>query len=253
MTPHSKVRLFVLLFAIHSVTASGQEGSWSLSAVGGYAYLDLQDIDGDNASDVEGYRRATYDLPDFPSLRSAFAFGGKITYRFERDYSFSLIVYESSRQVSSRFSRPQDSLALTRSVGSTAFLVGIAQHFEPVQDVFDWYAELHIGILAARAGTKAYQTHTLKRSESDPTPITEVTDDTYGEFRKSKLIVGAGIGSSLYVARPFFLKADLIYRFAKIGKMETDLTTLTGKRAHITSVDFNFSGFFLLVGLGVEL
>ncbi len=241
-----------LLLAISIVTAHGQEGSWSFSAVGGYAYLDLESVDGDNASDVEGYRLRTYDLPDFPSLRSAFVLGGKITYRFERDYSFSLTVYESSRQVASAFSRPEDSLALTRSVGSTAFLVGIAQHFEPVQDVFDWYAELHIGILAARAGSTAYQTRT-KKSESDPTPITEVTDDTRGEYRKSKLIVGAGLGSSLSVVGPFFLKVDLMYRFAKIGKMETDLSTLTGKRPHTTSIDFNYSGFFVLVGLGVEL
>lgn len=244
--------LFVLLF-VPPALASGQEGSWSVSALAGVAYLDLQNADDDNRSDVEGYRRQYLDLPYFPSLRTAFAYGGKVSYRFERDYSVSLMVHESERRVSSVFSRPEDSLALTRSVGSTTLLVGIAQHFEPVQDFLDWYAELHLGFIFARAASTAYQTHTYKRSESDPTPITEVTDDTRGEYHKTKLIAGAGLGGTFYVASPFVIKAELTYRFAKIGKMETELQTLYGPRHHETNVVFDYSGFLFFLGVGVEL
>jgi hypothetical protein len=235
------------------MTLSAQEGSWSVVALGGVAYLDLHNVDEDNRSDVEGYRRVYLNLPDFPSLRRGFAFGAKISYRLERDYSLSLMVHESSRSVRSVFSRPEDSLSLTRSVGSTAFLLGIAQHFEPVQDILDWHAELHIGLLFARAGSAAFQTHTYKKSEADPTPITEITDNTRGEYRKTKLIVGGALGGTLSVLHPFILKAEVGYRFAKVGKMETNLQTLNGPRYHETSVVFDYSGFLFLLGVGIEL
>ncbi|HWP81370.1 MAG TPA: hypothetical protein VNN76_01820 [Bacteroidota bacterium] len=228
-----------------------QEGSWSVSASAGYAFLDFKNVDRDNASDVEGYRRAGYELPTIPSLRNAFAYGGRITYRFERDNSFSLSVLETSRKVHTSFSRPEDSLALTRSVGSTTVLLGLAQHFEPVMDLLDWYAELNVGILFGRANSTAYQTHTSKRSETDPAPITEVTDDTKGTYRKSKLIVGAGVGAMINVFDAVVLKLEASYRFAKVGTIDGEITTFGQSRPHTTSIDFDYSGFVLGLGVGI--
>jgi hypothetical protein len=249
------LRFSLLLSALVVASSSvrGQEGSWSVSGLAGFALLDLKNVDRDNASDVEGYRRVGYDLSTFPSLRSAIAYGGRISYRYSRDNAFSLSLIETSREVQSTFSRPEDSLALTRSVGSTTVLLGIAQHFEPVSDLIDWYAELTIGYIFARANSTAYQTHTYKQSESDPTPITDVTDDTKGTYRRARLIVGAGIGASVSLVEPVILKLEATYRFAKIGKIDGEVTTFGEVRPHTTSIDFDYSGFVLAAGLGIVL
>ena len=49
------------------------------------------------------------------------------------------------------------------------------------------------------------------------------------------------------------MKLEGFYKFAKIGKIDGELTQFGAPVPHTTSIDFDYSSFFITLGFGMEL
>ncbi len=248
-------RLFSVVafsFAFPAGAGLAQEGSWTLSGGAGYALISLSAVKGDMERDVRIYNENGHELPPFPSPSPGVAFTANATYRFDREYSISLNACHDTRTVESSWSSPEVALSLKRRIKSTVVSAGLLYHFPSATDS-DLFAEVEIGILFARATSYALWTHTEKLSDSSLTYVTLVLDDTRGVFEKSKLIVSAGMGGSIRLLGPLFLRGKMLYRFGQIGKIDGSVTKFGQTVDQTTSVDFNFSGFLFLASVGIEL
>ncbi len=239
-------------FLLIPSTARAQEGTWTFSGSAGYAYISLSDVKADMRRDVDIYNSTGHQLPPFPSVSPALAIAGKVDYRFERDFSASLSLFHASRRVESSYENAEHSLALVRDVGSTAALLGIAQHF-PAGPAGDLYIEGQLGMLFAKATSSIDWIRTYKMTDSSLTYVTEVQDDTRGTFRKSKLIFTIACGGTLAVVSPFIVRAEAVYRFAQIGKIDGTTTKFGLNQDQTTSINFDYSGFAVTIGIGIEL
>jgi hypothetical protein len=234
-------------------TVLAQEGLWTLSGGAGYAFISLGAVKADLDRDVRGYNEVGLEIPGFPSPSPGIAFTAAATYRFDREYSFALNAYHDSRTVETSWSNAEDALSLKRRIKASVVSAGLLYHFPTDMDS-DLFAEVEIGMLFARATSYALWTHTEKISDSSLVYTTEVLDNTVGVFEKSKLIVSGGIGGSIRVFGPMFLRGKMIYRFGQIGQIDGSKTDQYGQTVdQTTSIDFNFSGFLFLASVGIEL
>lgn len=230
---------------------AAQEGTWTLSGGAGYAAISLSAVRNDMERDVNIYNSVGHELPPFPSPVSALALNARGSYRFDRDYSFSLNAYYDGRTVETSWSSTEDELSLKRRIKATVVSAGLSYHFPSEQDT-DLYAEIQLGMLFARATSYALWKHTEKLSDTTLTLVTEILDDTRGIFVKSKMIVSASLGGSVRLFGPLIFRGELTYRLGQIGKIDGTVTKFGQTTDQTTSVEFDFSGALILATIGYE-
>lgn len=244
-------RLSSLVLLLHAVTVAGsaQEGTWTLSGGAGYALISLGAVKGDMDRDVQTYKEAGYGLPLFPSPSPGLALTASASYRFERDYSFSLNAHHDTRTVETSWANHEDDISLKRRIKATVVSGGIAYHFPGTSDT-DLFVEVEVGILFARATSYAYWIHTEKLFDST---TTEILGDTKGVFEKSKLVASVGAGGTIRVFGPMIVRGIVLYRVGQIGKINGTLTKFGQTAEQTSSIEFNFSGLMMLGSIGIEL
>lgn len=244
-------RLFSLLALLAIVSDAGwaQEGTWTVSGGAGYALIGLSAVKGDMDRDVQTYNEAGYGLPSFPSPSPGIAFTASASYRFDRDYSFSLNAHHDTRTVETSWANHEDDISLKRRIKATVISGGIAYHFPGTSET-DLFVEVEVGLLFARATSYAYWVHSEKLFDST---TTEVLGDTKGVFEKSKMIASIGVGGSIRVFGPLFVRGTMLYRVGQIGKIEGTLTKFGQTAPQTSSIEFNFSGIMILGSIGIEL
>ena len=245
---HTKCFFTLLLFFLCVRVVSAQELPWSFSVSGGWAYMSLNQVDEDNKLDVEGWQRQGVFIDPLGSVKSALMLTAKGTYRIDRDYVLSLTVAHAEREVSSSYSGFDASLDLTRSIGFTDALVGIYLYspFFPLNA--EVYAGGEAGMMFARAEAEAYGTRTEKVAD---TTQTSIIVDSKGTYRINKLVLNVVAGADVHVFDPLFVRLEAKYKFGKVGKMEGDVRRFTTMSTEETSIEFDYSGLFLTVGIGI--
>ncbi|HEY5615654.1 MAG TPA: hypothetical protein VIL52_06490, partial [Bacteroidota bacterium] len=134
------------------------------------------------------------------------------------------------------------------SIGFTDALVGVA-FYSPVTPLnAEVYAGGEAGMMFARAEAEAYGTRTEKVSD---TTQTSVVVDTKGTYRINKLVLNVVAGADVHVFDPLFVRLEAKYKFGKVGKMEGDIRRFTTMSTEETSIEFDYSGLFLTVGIGI--
>ncbi|MEX1138129.1 MAG: hypothetical protein WEB33_04000 [Bacteroidota bacterium] len=244
-------RLFNLLTSCIIIPVAGlaQEGTWTLSAGAGYAIISLGAVKADMERDVGTYNEAGFGLPPFPSPSPGIALTAAASYRFDRDYSFSINAHHDTRTVETSWSNQEDDISLKRRIKATVVSAGVVHHFPGTLDT-DIFVEVEVGILFARATSYAYWTHTEKLFDSTST---EVLGDTRGVFERSKMIASVGAGGSVRLFGPMFLRGKLLYRVGQLGKIDGSITKFGQTMDQTTTIEFNFSGFLILASIGIEL
>lgn len=245
------MRLSNLLTLLVTVSVAGlaQEGTWTLSGGAGYALISLGAVKADMDRDVQTYNEVGYGLPFFPSPSPGIALTASASYRFDRDYSFSLNAHHDTRTVETSWANHEDDISLKRRIKATVVSGGIAYHFPGTSDI-DLFVEVEVGILFARATSYAYWVHTEKLFDST---TTEILGDTKGVFEKSKMVASVGVGGSIRVFGPMIVRGTLLYRVGQIGKIEGTLTKFGQTAEQTSSIEFNYSGIMILGSIGIEL
>jgi hypothetical protein len=238
-----------LSLSFPAVSVLAQDDSFVVTALGGYSYLGLEQVDEDNEADVLGYQELGYDVSVMESLKHMIVYGGKVTYFYQRDNFVSLMVLVGNKEVSTSGDDGQLALTLRRSVGFTDVFAGFGFHVAQLSPEGNLYGELQIGMLFGRAGSYAYETETVKVGN---TSVTTVLDDSEGSFSKSKLAVAAGLIGSTPLFGPVVGSLELRYQVGNVGKMDGTLTTFGVSQPRTTSIDFNFSGLLATAGIGIQ-
>lgn len=240
--------VFLFLIGFFQPLAA-QEGTWTFSASVGYATLEMTAVDDDNRNDVEGFNDAGIPIGPFPLLNASPFFTGKVHYRLDREFGASLRVQYFSKEVSTRFEHPDEFLHLTRSVGATDIAGALIYYpqFQPY--AFEWYIELNIALTFARARATA---NGEKNFKIDGQTNFVKTFDSDGNYKKSKLGVGIGTGVTMALTGPLFLRGEVSYKFAQMGTMDGTVRRFDSTTPQGTTIEFNFSGFLLSAGVGVE-
>jgi len=240
--------VFLLLTGFFQPLAA-QEGTWTFSASVGYATLEMTAVDDDNRNDVEGFNDAGIPIGPFPLLNAAPFFTGKVHYRLDREFGASLRVQYFSKEISTRFEHPDEFLHLVRSVGATDIAGALVYYpqFQPY--AFEWYIELNIALTLAQARATA---NGEKNFKIDGQTNFVKTFDSDGNYKKSKLGVGIGTGVTMALTGPLFLRGEVSYKFAQMGTMDGTVRRFDSTTPQGTTIEFNFSGFLLSAGVGVE-
>ncbi|MBI3586193.1 MAG: outer membrane beta-barrel protein [Ignavibacteriales bacterium] len=237
--------LGLLPFQLHA-----QEGKWSVSGSAGYGILSTKDVDDKNSRDVQGYNDSGLPIDDIPKLSAAPVYAAKVSYRYTREFGFSLSVLYTAKEVSTEYKGSDDYLSLKRSIGSTDVSLGLLFYPAAQPYFLKWYVQADMGVLFATAKAETFGTHTYKVNGQ---PDVQPTIDTKGTYNKSKLDVAARIGADIPLVQNFFLRAEGGYRLAVLGKLEGSVSRLDGTTTSVEStVDFNYSGFLVSVGVGIE-
>lgn len=240
--------LLLVALALHPVLRA-QEGTFSVNLSAGLAHLQLDQVDEDNQRDVEGWNRQGVFIGPFPSIKNAFLLSLKAVYRYDRDMAFSLSVCEGSREVSSSYTTPEQTLTLIRSVSFTDVTVGVLYHFPLSYDRVEGYVGGEVGFMKARAEAEAYGSRTVKIVDSTQT---FVTADTKGTYRAGKTMASVLLGATMQLFEPIFLRAEAQYKVGNVGKMDGRVTRMGTERDETTSIEFNYSGFLLTLGIGAR-
>ena len=242
-------RLSFLILAF-SFPLHAQEGTWTLSASTGVVVLTLKDVEGDNRRDVELWNLyEKIPIGDFQPLDYALGFAASGSYRFDRDIALTFGVTNFRKEVATSYHGNDASLEMRRAVGTTDFKLGIAYYLPRTFQDIESYFLVELGSMRSRATADAFGTRTEKAADST---ITIITYNTQGVYEKSKLVVTAGFGATSRVFSNVFMKLEGFYKFAKIGKIEGELAQFGAPVPHTTSIDFDYSSFFITVGFGME-
>ncbi|MCX6145259.1 MAG: hypothetical protein NTZ35_18805 [Ignavibacteriales bacterium] len=243
------VALLLTIGAIQQPAVS-QDRTFSITGSAGYSLLSLGAVDDKNASDVVGWSNLGIPVSDFASVKQSPFFSGRLSYRFSREIAFSIYGSSFSKSVSSSYDGPDAVLQLERSVGATDLSLGVA-YYPAVQPYFlQWYLQVNLGVILARASTKAFGTQNTK-----PTDVGFVSPlvDSEGKYRKTKPCAAFSVGANMPLYLGIFLKGEAGYQSAQVGQLDGDITQ-SGVHSNETSTTFfDFSGFIVSVGVGIEL
>ncbi len=78
--------------------------------------------------------------------------------------------------------------------------------------------------------------------------------DNHADLTASTLTANAGLGLSVKITQRFSLNLEGGYQFANLGQMKGKYTTLTGTDSNFTTdEDYNFSGIYIIGGVGFVL
>jgi hypothetical protein len=209
----------------------------------------MTQVDEDNQRDIEGWNRQGVYIGSFPSIKNAFMLSLKGVYRHDRDVAVSLAVADGSREVSTSYTTPEQTLTLIRSVGFTDVTFGVLYHFPLAFHSVESYLGGEVGFMWARAQAEAYGTKTIKIVDSTQTIVTV---DTKGIYKARKTMANVTAGATVWVFEPVFVRAEAQYKVGNVGKMDGHVTRTGSERDETTSIEFNYSGFLLTLGLGVR-
>jgi hypothetical protein len=231
-------------------SALGQDRTFSVTGSAGYSLLSLGAVDDKNASDVMGWGNLGIPVSGFASVKQSPFFSGCISYRFSREIAFSVSGSSFSKSVSSSFDGPDAQLQLERSVGATDLSLGVA-YYPAVQPYFlRWYLQVNLGVLLAHASTKAIGTQNTKPAGVG---IVSPLVDSEGDYKKTKPYAGFSVGTDVPLLTRIFLKGEAGYRFAQMGQFDGDITQFGVHSNETSATSFDFSGFMISVGVGIEL
>ena len=211
----------------------------------------MKDVEGDNKKDVELWNLyENIPIGNFQPLDYALAFSASGSYRFDRDVAVTFAVSNFRKEVVASYHGDQVSLDLRRDVGSTDFKVGLAYYLPPAIYRVESYVLVEVGVMNSRATATAFGTKTEKAADST---LTTTTYDSEGVYEKSKMFVTAGVGATSMMFSNVFMKLEAIYKFARIGTIDGQLRRFAVTNPHTTSIEFDYSGFFITIGFGIEL
>jgi len=241
-----------LLLTISVVQQStlGQERTFSVTGSAGYGLLSLSAVDAKNASDVVGWGNLGIPVGSFASVKQSPFVSGRMSYRFSREIAFSIYGSYFSKSVSSSYEGTDALLHLDRSVGATDLSLGVA-YYPAAQPYFlQWYLQVNLGIIMARASTKAFGTQNTK-----PTGVGFVSPlvDSEGNYKKTKPTAAFFVGADMPLLSGVFLKGEAGYRSAQVGELDGDITLSGVHSNEISTTSFDFSGFVISVGVGITL
>jgi hypothetical protein len=186
--------------------ALGQDRRFSISGSAGYCLLSLGAVDEKNAADVVGWSNLGIPVSDFASVKQSPFFSDRVTYRFSREIAFSFYGSSFSKSVSSSYDGPDAVLQLERSVGATDLSLGVASYPAVQPYLLQWYLQVNLGVILARASTKAVGTQNTK-----PTDIGFVSTlvDSEGNYRKTKPCAAFPSGPTCHCSSGFSSKERL--------------------------------------------
>jgi hypothetical protein len=233
--------------AVHQTTV-GQDRTFSLTGSAGYGLFSLSAVDAKNASDVVGWGSLGIPVSDFASMKQSPFLSGRITYRYDRDFSVSIYGSYFSKTVSSSYDGTNAMLQLERSVGATDLSLGIAYYPAAQPNMFQWYLQVNLGILLARATAITEGTQATKPAGF---VIMVPLVDTQAKYKKAKTSAAFFVGADMPLFQRVFLKGEAGYRVAQVGELDGDITRF-GVQTNVTSTTvFDFSGFVVSVGVGI--
>jgi hypothetical protein len=224
----------------------GQYRKLSITASAGTNQLNLDAVDQKNQQDADGWGKQGYPLGTLASVKQSPVYSIAVGYRYDRDFAISLTGSYWSKTVSASYSDPDTFLKIDRGVGSTDFVFGISYYPSARPLFLEWYIQTNVGIKMARATSKAFGTLNQKQG---PVLVPVPFVDTDALFTKSKLAVGALLGADIPLSGGFFLNAEGGYRFAQFGTMDGNVTQMGQTSFQTTSIEFDYSGFQVNVGL----
>ena len=243
-------KLFSLLILTSAFPLSAQEGTWTLSGSTGIVVLTLKDVEGDNRRDVELWNLLEkIPIGNFQPLDYAMGYAASGSYRFDRDIALTFSVTNFRKEVATSYRGSEASLEMRRTVGTTDFKLGLAYYLPRSFQDIESYFLVELGSMMTRATADAFGTRTAKNADST---LTLITYDSQGVYEKTKLVVTAGFGATSRLFSNVFMKLEGIYKFAKIGKIDGTLTSFGAPVPHTTSIDFDYSCFFITLGFGME-
>ena len=238
--------LFVTL-VFSAIVLRAQELPWSFSVSSGLVRMDMGQVETDNTNDIRGWNQQGIPIEEFKSVKTAWLFGAKGSYRFERDIFLSLAVAYAEREVRALYESYDVTLDLKRSVGFTDITAGLGYYFPIFPIHTDAYAGAELGMMFARANALAFS---FTQKEADSTQI-EIVLDSEGIYRKNKLVLSAIAGANIHVLEPVFVQVEAKYKFGLVGKMEGDVRRFDVTDTQETTIEFDYSGLFLSIGIGI--
>jgi hypothetical protein len=241
---------FLLTIGALHPSALSQDRTFSLTASGGYGLLSLSAVDAKNTSDVVGWGNLGIPVNEFASVKQSPFVSGRITYRYTRDFSVSLYASYFSKTVFSSYGGSDAVLQLERSVSATDLSLGIAYYPAVQPYLFQWYLQVNFGVLMARATAKAVGSQATK-----PAGVIVMVPlvDSEGNYKKTKTSAAFFVGADFPLFLRFFLKGEAGYRVAQMGELEGDITRFGVQSNESSTTPFDFSGFVVSIGVGIEL
>jgi hypothetical protein len=235
--------------AIHQPTFA-QDRTFSIAGSAGYGLLSLGAVDAKNASDVIEWANLGIPVNDFASVKQSPFFSGRLTYRYSRDFSVSVYGSYFSKKVYSSYDGLDAVLQLERSVGAADFSLGIAYYPAAQPYFFQWYLQANLGVFLARVTSKSVGTQATK-----PAGVVVMVPliDTDARYKKTKTFAAFFVGADLPVFERVFLKGEAGYRIAQIGELDGEITRFGVPMNQPSVTLFDFSGFIVSVGVGIEL
>jgi len=228
----------------------GQDRTFSITGSAGYGLLSLGAVDAKNASDVVGWSNLGIPVNDFASMKQSPFLSGRITYRNTRDFAVSIYGSYFSKTVSSSYDGPNAVLQLERSVGATDLSLGAAYYPAVQPYFFQWYLQVNLGVILAHATAKAVGTQAAK---SAGVIVMVPLVDSDGNYKKAKTSAAFFVGADVPLFLRVFLKGEAGYRVAQVGELDSDITRFGVQSDGSSTTLFNFSGFVVSVGVGIEL
>jgi hypothetical protein len=238
--------VFILGVVAYPQTLHGQYRKWSVSAAIGYNQLNLDAVDQKNQADVDGWARQGLFLEQLGSVKHSPFYSLGVSYRYDRDFGFSLSGSYWFKTVSSSYNGADATLQLERGVGSTDILLGISYYPSTRPRILEWYIQTNLGLSMARATAKAIGTQMVK---SGPVMLPTTFVDTDGTYSKSKATVGILAGADMPLIGGFSLKAEAGYRLAPFGTMDGNVTQLGVHSVQTSTIEFDYSGIQVSAGL----
>lgn len=241
--------LLLTIGAIQQPTLS-QDRTVSITGSAGYGLLSLGGVDAKNASDVVGWNNLGIPVSDFASVKQSPFFSGRITYRYTRDFAVSMYGSYSSKTVSSSYNGSNAVLQLDRNVGATDLSLGVSYYPAIQSYLFQWYLQVNLGVILARATAKAVGTQATK-----PAGFIVMVPlvDSEGKYKKAKTSAAFFVGADIPLFQQVFAKGEAGYRVAQVGELDGDITRFGVQSNEPSTTLFNFSGFVASIGVGIEL
>jgi len=247
--PFNSACIFLLVLFL-PLCSRAQEGTWMLSVSGGLFAPSLTVVNETLDKTIRDWNEIQL-VPigaiDHFSATPTYEFRG--SYRFDRDMSVMFSGSYFKQSVTGSYHDSAVYLNLHRSVQSTNLMMGLSYYLPPL--IFDMEVSIlvDVGLMFARADAVSYNT---REEKVGSTTVTVVYYDSEAIYRKTKLIADAGVLWTWGAFQPFFLKAEVLYRVANLGKMDGEIRRLQGTIQEQTVTDFNFSGFSATVGIGIS-
>jgi hypothetical protein len=241
--------LLLTIGVIHQSSLS-QERTFSITGSAGYSVLGLSAVDEKNASDVTGWGALGIPVSNFASVKQSPFVSGRMSYRFSRELGFSVYGSYFSKSVSSSYEGTDAMLHLDRTVGATDLSLGVAYYPASQPYFLQWYLQVNLGVIMARASTKAFGTQNTK-----PTDVgfTSPLVDSQGEYKKTKPIATFIIGADIPLLAGIFLRGEAGYRSAQVGQLDGDISQSGVHSNEISTTSFDFSAFVVSLGVGITL